>query len=310
LRKTTRLKELILAPEILVMPGAFDPTSAKLIERAGFSAVQCSGLAISFTHLGRPDYSFMSMPEMVSRTRVIADATELPVMADADNGFGNAVNAYFAVSEFERAGAAGVNIEDQVAPKRCGHLEGKSIIPIEEAVAKIRAAADARTDSDFVINARTDALAVAGMDEVVRRGNAFLEAGATMVFVDGIKAKDDIKAAVDGIDGPVSVNIVESKTSPRHLTFRDLEGMGVARVSLPGSLLRAAARGMIEMLESVRTHGAVVLPESPVTFDFEDTQQLIGMPEIYRLEERYLGELERPDGDTAERPEGTRGDDS
>ena len=172
--KALRLKQLILAPELLVMPGAFDPMSARIIQEAGFPAIQCSGYGISVSRLGLPDYGFLGMPDMVAATQGIVDAVDLPVMADGDTGFGNAVNAWYAVKAFERIGCAGVNIEDQVMPKRCGHMEGKSIVPIDEAVAKIRACADARVDPDFVINARTDALAIGGIDEVIRRGNAYM----------------------------------------------------------------------------------------------------------------------------------------
>ncbi len=160
MRKTTRLKQLIEDPRILVMPGAYDALSARLIEEAGFNAVQASGANIVACHFGVPDYSLVSAREMAEHTARIAAAVRVPVMADADTGFGNAVNTYLAVKEFEKAGTAGVNIEDQVMPKRCGHLEGKVLLPIDEAVAKIAAAVDARTDQDFVINARTDALGV------------------------------------------------------------------------------------------------------------------------------------------------------
>ncbi|MBF6065691.1 isocitrate lyase/PEP mutase family protein [Nocardia terpenica] len=282
-----RLKELILGPELLVMPGAFDPLSAKLAEQAGFPAIQCTGLGISATHLGYPDYSFLSMTDMVGVTERIARAVRVPVMGDADTGFGNAVNVHYTVRAFERAGAAGINLEDQVAPKRCGHLDGKQLIDLDEAVGKVRAAAQARRDPDFVINARTDALAVEGIDGVVRRGNAYLEAGATMVFVDGMTSRELIRSAVDGIDGPVAINIVEGGKSPQHLTFRELQDLGVARVSLPGVLLMSALHGMRTALARVVADGGT-WNLAELTVPFREVHDLMGMREIERLEDLYL----------------------
>jgi len=285
--KTTRLKRLIADPKLLIMPGAYDPISARVAEAGGFDAIQCSGFAISGAHLGLPDYSFLSMQEMVERTRCIAGAVGIPVMADGDTGFGNAVNAYYAVQAFERAGAAGVNLEDQVMPKRCGHLEGKSVLSFDEAVMKVRAAADARVDKDFVINARTDALAVEGMEEVIRRGNAFLEVGATMIFVHGVASRSDIKAAVAGIKGPVAINLVEGGKSPLDIKVNELEALGVARVSLPVTLFSSAIRGMQVALERLEKDGAVS-PPGDLLINFAEATALTGMPEVLALEKKYL----------------------
>ncbi len=289
-RRTTRLKELILAPELLVMPGAFDPVSARLIEEAGFEAIQCTGFGMSAVHLGLPDYGFLSMNEMVALTQRIVDAVDIPVMADGDTGFGNAVSAWYAVRAFERIGCAGVNIEDQQMPKRCGHLDGKSIVPIDEAIAKVQACAQARSDPDFVINARTDALAIGGIEEVVRRGNAYLEAGATMIFIDGMTSKALAKQAVDSIRGPVAINVVEGGKSPADFGFDEMQALGIARVSLPGTLLGAAIRGMRDALAAVRANGRVGGPGAPVT-DFRDVQALVGFPQVFELEKRFLGAL-------------------
>ncbi len=292
MRKTTRLKELIHAPELLVMPGAYDPISARVVEAAGFDAIQCSGYGISVARLGLPDYSFLAMSDMVDASKNIVDSVDLPVMADGDTGFGNAVNAWYAVKAFERVGCAGVNIEDQVMPKRCGHLEGKSIVSIDEAVAKIRACAAARVDPDFVINARTDALAVGGIDEVIRRGNAYMEAGATMVFIDGMTDKALARQAVEGIKGPVAINVVEGGKSPGQFTFAEMQAIGLARVSLPGTLVLAAIQGMRDAIAAVKANGYAGGPGARLA-DFAQIKELTGFAEVFRLEKEYLSALQQ-----------------
>jgi len=287
--KARRLKDLIHARELLVMPGVHDPLSARLVAEAGFAAAQCSGFAISLVHLGLPDYSFLSLSDMLAVTRTIVDAVDLPVMADGDTGFGNAVNAWHAVRAFERIGCAGVNIEDQVLPKRCGHLEGKTIVPIDEAVAKVRACAEARLDPDFVINARTDALAIGGIDEVVRRGNAYMDAGATMIFVDGMTSKELARQAVQGIRGPVAINVVEGGKSQLDFGFAEMEAMGIARVSLPVTLLLASIAAMREALAAMKHNGRSVADGRLASF--ADLQALAGFPAVFDLEKRYLSGL-------------------
>lgn len=269
------------------MPGAYDPLTARLVQEAGFDAVQCSGYGISVAHLGLPDYGFIGMREMVDRTARIVEAVQIPVMADGDTGFGNAVNAYHAVRAFERAGAAGVNIEDQAIPKRCGHLDGKHLLAFADAVAKIRACADARIDPDFVINARTDALATGGVDEVLRRGNAYLEAGATMVFVEGLDSSESARRIVAGMNGPVAINAVEGGKTPRDFSFAQMEAMGIARVSLPGTTMFAAIHGIRHVLRAVRENGGVSGYEDRIA-SFGEMNALVGMPEMLELERRYL----------------------
>jgi 2-methylisocitrate lyase-like PEP mutase family enzyme len=286
----SRLRALIENPALLVMPGVFDPVSAKLAEREGFAALQCTGAGISAVHLGRPDYSMLSLEDMVATTSRIVRSVDVPVMADADTGFGNAVNVHYTVKALEAAGAAGLNLEDQVSPKRCGHLDGKQLIDIDEAATKVNAAARARRDPDFVINARTDALASEGMDGVVRRGNAYLEAGATMIFVEGVSSREQIEAAVAGIQGPVAVNIVDGGKTPEGLTFADLEKLGVARVSLPGLLLMSAMGGMREALRRVVADGHTGGTRD-LFIGFREAHDLIGMREVEELEELYLRPL-------------------
>ncbi|MCK0100684.1 isocitrate lyase/PEP mutase family protein [Pseudohalocynthiibacter sp. F2068] len=254
MRKTTRLKTLIQAPKLLVMPGAYDALSAMLIEDAGFDAVQGSGFGLAASHLGLPDIGILGFREMLDRTRVIAGAVDIPVMADGDTGFGDAATTWHVVREFEAAGAAGINLEDQVMPKRCGHFTGKAVIPMEEMIGKLRAAADARRDADFIINARTDVLQSLGVHEAIRRGNAYAEAGATLIFVDGIETRHEVKRVIAEIDAPVSINMVEGGSTPL-FTFAELEQLGAARVSCPVTTILAAMKGVQQALASLKASG-------------------------------------------------------
>lgn len=285
-RLTTRLKELIFAPELLIMPAAFDPLSAKIAARSGFQAVQCTGLGIAATTLGVPDYGIISLGEMVERTRVIADAVTVPVMGDADTGFGNAVNVTYTVRAFERAGAAGVNIEDQVFPKRCGHLGGKELIAESEMALKVEAARYAAADADFVVNARTDALAVEGIDGAIHRGNAYLEAGATMVYVDAVETLEQVRRLAGELRGPLGVSMVEGGRTDPNIKFDDLQDAGAARVSLSLSLLMASVKAMQEILRRTISDGGIGGHED-MLYPFEELQNLVGMSEIRELEDRF-----------------------
>lgn len=192
MRATTRLRELLAGDGMLLAPFVYDGFTARIAEEAGFDAVYMSGFATSMSR-GLPDIGLLTQTEMTQNAAVVASAVGVPVIADADTGYGNAINARRTVREYERAGAAGVHIEDQVAPKKCGFFDGKQVIGLEEAALKIRAAADARTDPDFVIIGRTDALAVNGWDDAERRCRAFAEAGADLVFVDGVRTREDLR---------------------------------------------------------------------------------------------------------------------
>ncbi len=287
--KAALLKAMITRPQILVMPGAYDPMSAKLIQSAGFEAIQCTGFGIVSTFLGLPDASIISMSDMAARTASIARAVDIPVMADGDTGFGNAVNVWYTVREFEAVGAAGINIEDQILPKRCGHLDGKLLIEIAEMKTKIAAARDARHDPDFVINARTDALAVEGVSGAIERGNAYLAAGATMIFIDGVDSRESIRELVAGIRGPVAVNLVEGGKSPRGLKFKELEAMGVARVSVPGSPILAALRAIENILAKIKEADGIV-DDPNLVMSVREAQDLAGMSQVRALEQQYLSE--------------------
>ncbi|MBU5628114.1 isocitrate lyase/PEP mutase family protein [Oscillibacter sp. MSJ-2] len=291
MNRTTRLKELIRAREILVMPGVYDALSAKIAERCGVKAVQVTGYGLAGSNLGLPDVGIMTKTQMVELTRNICRAVSIPVMADGDTGFGNAINLYYAVRDFEAAGAAGINLEDQFFPKRCGHMGGKQIIPFEEAVKKIEAAAAARTDPDFVINARTDAIAVVGVEEAIRRGNAFAKAGADLVFVEAPTNPDDVKRVIESIEAPVSINMIYARGAKTPaISIRQLEEWGAARVSVPVMPLFAAARAL------ERAYTAVVRDDvesmDGEIFAFREFTDLVGLPEIQELERRFLDTAE------------------
>ncbi|BCV26010.1 oxaloacetate decarboxylase [Gelria sp. Kuro-4] len=289
MRKTTLLKKLINDPEILVMPGAYDVLSARLIEAAGFRAVQCSGFGFAASFLGLPDIGILSSSQMLELTRNICHAVDIPVMADGDNGFGNPVNTHYTVREFEAAGAAGINLEDQVSPKRCGHITGKQIIPAEEMVLKIQAAREAAGDPDFVINARTDAYGVAGIEEAIRRGNLYAKAGADLIFVEAPLSVEGIKRVIREIDAPVSINLLQGGRTPL-VTIQELEEWGAARVSIPVTTVMAAAYGVKQALEYIKAHGSIRDLEGVLSFaEFTD---LVGLDKIRELEARYLTEEE------------------
>src|SRR6266704_4596964 len=220
MRVTTRLRELLADPGLLVAPGAHDALSARLIAQAGFPAVYMTGFGTAASVLGQPDVGLLTMSEMVSRAAAISAviasvAGDLPLIADADTGYGNPINVRRTIREYERAGVAGVHIEDQVWPKKCGHMEGKQVIPKDEMVEKVRAAVDARQDPDFVIIARTDANAVHGLEDAIRRGQAYQEAGADIIFIEAPRSIAELQAIKQAFpDVPLLYNWAESGKTP------------------------------------------------------------------------------------------------
>ena len=291
MKKTSLLRKYILERNALVCPGAHDVISAKLIEQSGFKALQVSGFGLSASYLGLPDMAFIGFSDVVHFTKNIVDAVNVPVMADADTGYGNSINAMYVTREFIRAGAAGMNIEDQVFPKRCGHLEGKQIIPLEEMVLKIKACTEARNeiDPDFVINARTDAIAVAGVDEAVRRGNAYAEAGADLIFVEAPRTVEQIERIVTEIKAPVSVNLMDAVVGGKTplVSIDTLRKLGVARVSIPVGPLFAAVRGMREYLDAIKGD-RIAEGRTDLVVPFAEFKSLVGFDTFRDLERRYL----------------------
>ena len=234
MKKTGLFKKYILAPEILVMPGAHDALSARIIEKAGFKALAVGGYPATAALMGKPDISFLTLPEMVDHLARLTDTVDIPILVDGDTGHGGVLNVARTVREFERAGAAGLFIEDQVFPKRCGHMEGKQVVGREDMVAKIKAALDARKDSDLVITARTDALAVLGVDEAIERGNLYREAGADVIFVEAPRSVEEMRRINREVAAPTLANNVEGGKTP-FLPAKDLEAIGYNLVIYPVS---------------------------------------------------------------------------
>jgi methylisocitrate lyase len=291
MKKTTQLKNLLKAKEILVMPGAYDCLSAKIIEKAGFKAVQCSGYGFSACLLGKPDVGLLTFGEVLEHTKNIVNSVNIPVMADGDTGYGNAVNVIRTVREFEAIGAAGVNLEDQVWPKRCGHMSGKEVISIEEMVNKIKAAVWARQDQDFVINARTDARAVYGPEEVIRRAEAYWEAGADLIFIEAPQSVDELKYFAEKLVPKgilLSANMLDGGRTPL-VTFKQLEEMGYARCSVPVMTIYAAAKGITEAVTRLMEEGTNANLGDKI-IPFSEFNKLIGLQEIRNIEEKFLPE--------------------
>jgi 2-methylisocitrate lyase-like PEP mutase family enzyme len=288
-----RLKQLIHAPEILVSPGVYDGYSARLVEKAGFRSASITGAGTSESRLGWADRGVMGLEENLANARRLADCTDLLLRADADTGYGNAINVYFATRAFEKAGVAAVMFEDQVWPKRCGHMAGKSVIAAEEMVPKVKAAVDARHDPDFVIIARTDAAGPLGVDEAIRRLNLYAEAGADCLYADALLSKADIAKVAKGVPKPLIVNMGlgmrTRKTTPL-MTPKELEALGVAVVSYPRLLTTAAVRGMMNAMavfkdEVVEKHRLVERDDLQVSF--EELNDLMGISALEELEQRF-----------------------
>jgi carboxyvinyl-carboxyphosphonate phosphorylmutase len=282
-----RLRELLEGPEPVLAPGAYDALSARLVEGAGFEAVYMTGFGTSASLLGRPDIGLLTFSEMVDNARRIAQAVKVPVIADADNGYGNPINVIRTVKEFEAAGVSAVHIEDQVIPKKCGHMEDKQVIDTSEMVEKVRAAVEARHSEEFVIIARTDARAVEGMGRALERARLYREAGADVLFVEAPQSEEEISAVAEAFarDVPLLFNWVESGKTPP-VPLKRLKDLGFRLVIFPVSTLLAATRSIQEILARIRTDGSPigVVDELLPLGEFID---LIGLPEIQELEERY-----------------------
>jgi 2-methylisocitrate lyase-like PEP mutase family enzyme len=272
-RATTRLRALLKEPAPLILPGCFNAMSARILEYAGFPALYMSGYGTSLNLLGLPDAGLITLTEMALNAKLIASAVRAPLIADADTGFGNAINVVRTVEEYIRAGVAGMHLEDQVAPKRCGHVAGREVIARDEAVLKIRAACQTRDalDPDFVIIARTDARGAHGgsMEEAITRANAFLDAGADLAFVEGPKDKEEVAHICQAVKGPVFYNM--TGISPR-FTAEEMAAIGIRACILPGAAMRATIMAIHDFATTLKTEG----PMAEAAYDARFKQHPMG----------------------------------
>lgn len=280
-----KLRQLLSDKKILVAPGAHDALTAKIIEYTGFEAVYMTGYGQSASHLGQPDVGLMTMSEMLSRVSNISSAVDIPVICDGDTGFGNVINVIRTVREYERAGAAAIQLEDQVAPKKCGHMTGRQIVPTEEMVAKIKAAVDARVDNDFVIIARTDARTTHGIEEAIERGKAYEKAGADVLFIESPETVEEMQTVAKSFNVPVLANMVEGGRTPL-LPNDQLEEIGYDIVIYPTASTYITAASVLNLMRELKEKGTSKhLIENMISF--EDFNSLIGLNKIRELEKKY-----------------------
>ena len=285
-RATARLRELMNKPGCIVAPGVADALAARLVTMAGFDVVYMTGFGTGLTRLGMPDVGLLTATEMIDNASRIVDASGLPVVADADTGYGNPINTRRTVRDYEKAGVAAVHLEDQTWPKRCGHLAGKGVIPTAEMVAKVKAACDARRDSDFVIIARTDAIAVEGMNAALDRAAAYREAGADVLFVEAPVGLEEVKIVANRFKGiPLLYNMAASGKTP-DLSADELGRLGFKISLYPNWVLLAAIPAMQNILSELKRTGSIAHMRDKVA-TFKQFTDIAGLPEIQKLEERY-----------------------
>jgi 2-methylisocitrate lyase-like PEP mutase family enzyme len=281
-----RLRALLESGQTVVAPGAFDPLAARLVEEAGFPAVYMTGFGTSAALIGRPDVGLLTMTEMAASAGRIADCVDIPVIADADTGYGNPLNVIRTVGAYEAAGVAGIHIEDQVAPKKCGHMEGKLVIGAQEMAAKIRAAVEARAQPEFVIIARTDARAVEGLEQALERARLYREAGADALFIEALVSEAEVEEAARAFPGvPLLFNWAEGGKTPP-VSLARLTELGYRIVIFPISTLLAATAAMRAILREIAVSGtpAAALADLPTFGEFVD---FIGLPQVREAEQRY-----------------------
>ena len=285
-----RLREMLAGSEPVLAPGAYDAFTARLIEQAGFEAVYMTGFGTAASLLGRPDIGLLSFSEMVDNARRIVQAVGVPVIADADDGYGNPINVIRTVQEYEAAGVSAIHIEDQVSPKKCGHMEGKQVIEASEMVEKVRAAVEARRSEDFVLIARTDARAVKGMDGALERARLYREAGADVLFVEAPQSEEEVAAVAEAFpDVPLLFNWVESGKTPP-VPLERLKELGFRLIIFPVSTLLAATRSIREILAQIRAEGSPISVMEEQLLPLGEFIDFIGLPEIRVLEERFADE--------------------
>lgn len=291
MQQARRLRELLARPGPIIAPGVYDCLTAKLVEQGGFDAAFVSGAAVTASVLGWPDVGLQTMPEILGQVRNIARAVEIPLIVDVDTGYGNALSMMRTVREFESAGVAGIFFEDQTFPKRCGHFEGKKLIPIEEMAVKVRAACEARRSQDFVVIARTDARALHGLDHAIERAQAYVEAGADAIYVEALLSVDEMRKAAQSIGAPLQANMSEGNTKTPVLHFDELHAIGFKIISYSGLLQRTAIRAIERSLAVLRKEGSAMSLYPEHLASLIDRSKLLGLQRFYELEERLYGPL-------------------
>ena len=286
MRRTTILRQLLAGENIVVTPGAHDALTAKIIEKTGFPAVYMTGYGQAASHLGKPDVGLLTMTEMVARAANIVEAVSIPVIADADTGFGNAVNVMRTVREYEKAGVAAIQLEDQVAPKKCGHMTGRQVVSKEEMVGKIKAAVDARRDEDLVIIARTDARTVHGINEALDRAKAYEEAGADLLFVESPESIEEMKLITSSFKVPVLANMVEGGRTPLLLN-QELEKIGFNIVIYPTASTYSVCLAISRLMQNLKQTGTTAGMMDEM-IKFTEFNELIGLPQIREYERVYV----------------------
>jgi carboxyvinyl-carboxyphosphonate phosphorylmutase len=292
MKATAKLRQLLREPGIIVAPGAYDCLTAKLIERQEFPAVYMTGAGTALTRLGKPDLGLATLSEMAANAAAMTATVSIPLIADADTGYGGALNVYRTVREYERAGVAALHLEDQVFPKRCGHLDGKQVIPTEEMVTKLRAAVEARINEDLVLIARTDALAVTGLDDTLQRCHAYAEAGADVLFVEAVRTREEIERVVRDVPVPLLYNFVEHGKSPL-LPVAELQQLGFKVVIFPGSIMLAVFPLVHEILRAINQHGTTEALLGRMT-NVTELFETMGLSEMLAFDMRIAGGAPAP----------------
>jgi methylisocitrate lyase len=269
----------------LVMPGVFDALSAKIASRAGFEVIFITGYSLSATLLGEPDFGLLTQTEVVSAAERICSVTDTPVIVDADTGYGNAINVIRTVQDLSRAGAAGMFLEDQVWPKRCGHMKGKQVIPLDEQLKKLRAALEARNDHDFYIVARTDSRQALGLSEAIARGIAFKEAGADAVFVEAPESEEEMKEIARHVPGPLVANMLERGVTPL-MSPQELKELGFDLIVWPLAPVYSVAKSLAEVYSTLRRDGSTARILDRL-MPFDDFNEIVGLEEKYLLDQKY-----------------------
>ncbi len=282
---TTKVHPMIASGEMFLVAGVYDALSAKLAERAGFHAVVVTGYGLSASLLGEPDFGLMTQSELIDAARRICNAVNIPVSVDGDTGYGGPLNVFRLVKALKEMGARGLLLEDQVWPKRCGHMKGKDVIPAEEHEQKIRAAVEARGDYALMITARTDAIAVHGLDEAIRRANLYKQAGADLIFVEAPRTVDELREIGRQVPPPLVVNCIEGGRTPI-LSLEQYKGLGFIAIGYVLSGLYAAAKALADVYACLREHGSSE-PMRERMMNFDEFAEVVGLNEKYALDERF-----------------------